>query len=206
MNENLIQGHIIRPFSPAIGKYKISETIINSLNSHIDEIIKDEKKIEELYHGNNLAGEIKYEIELTKDFINKNLLEVLKNYVFNYVKSTLGKEIKSFEIKSSWAVCQFESDYNPVHWHDGNISGVMYTKIPEDFGGSYKENNRNGNIAFIHGTTQLTTSSVFTVKPELGDLFIFPSNMMHTVYPFFSNEERRSVSFNAFLDKDAVKI
>ena len=206
MNENLIQGHIIRPFSPAIGKYKISETIINSLNNHIDEIIKDEKKIEELYHGNNLAGEIKYEIELTKDFINKNLLEVLKNYVFNYIKSTLGKEIKSFEIKSSWAVCQFESDYNPVHWHDGNISGVMYTKIPEDFGGSYKKNNRNGNIAFIHGATQLTTSAVYTVKPELGDLFIFPSNMMHTVYPFFSNEERRSVSFNAFLDRDAVRI
>lgn len=206
MNENLIQGHIIRPFSPAIGKYKISQNIIDTLNNHIDEILKDEEKIEELYHGKNLAGEIKYEIELSKDFIDQKLLEVLKNYVYNYVKSTLNKEIKSFEIKSSWAVCQFESDYNPVHWHDGNISGVMYTKIPDDFGGSYKENNRNGNIAFIHGSTQLTASSVFTVKPELGDLYIFPSNMMHTVYPFFSDEERRSISFNAFLDKDAVKI
>ena len=206
MNENLIQGHIIRPFSPAIGKYKISQKIIDTLNNHIDEILKDEKKIEELYHGKNLAGEIKYEIELSKDFIDQKLLEVLKNYVFNFVKSTLNKEIKLFEIKSSWAVCQFESDYNPVHWHDGNISGVMYTKIPDDFGGSYKENNRNGNIAFIHGSTQLTGSSVFTVKPELGDLYIFPSNMMHTVYPFFSDEERRSISFNAFLDKDAVKI
>ena len=206
MNENLIQGHIIRPFSPAIGKYKISQNIIDTLNNHIDEILKDEEKIEELYHGKNLAGEIKYEIELSKDFIDQKLLEVLKNYVYNYVKSTLNKEIKSFEIKSSWAVCQFESDYNPVHWHDGNISGVMYTKIPDDFGGSYKENNRNGNIAFIHGSTQLTASSVFTVKPELGDLYIFPSNMIHTVYPFFSDEERRSISFNAFLDKDAVKI
>jgi len=206
MNENLIQGQIIRPFSPAIGKYKISQKIIDTLNNHIDEILKDEKKIEELYHGKNLAGEIKYEIELSKDFIDQKLLEVLKNYVFNFVKSTLNKEIKLFEIKSSWAVCQFESDYNPVHWHDGNISGVMYTKIPDDFGGSYKENNRNGNIAFIHGSTQLTGSSVFTVKPELGDLYIFPSNMMHTVYPFFSDEERRSISFNAFLDKDAVKI
>ena len=36
-------------------------------------------------------------------------------------------------------------------------------------------------------------------KPEVGDLFIFPSYMMHTVYPFFSDEERRSVSFNAFI-------
>ena len=206
MNDNIIQGQIIRPFSPAIGKYKLPEKIINILNIHIDEILKDEKRIEELYHGKNLAGEIKYEIQLTKDFIDQNLHEILKNYVFNYIKSTLNKELKLFEIKSSWAVCQFETDYNPVHWHDGNISGVMYTKIPKDFGSAYKENNKNGNIAFIHGSTQITASSVYTVKPEPGDLFLFPSNMMHTVYPFFSNEERRSISFNAFLDKDSIKI
>jgi hypothetical protein len=29
--------------------------------------------------------------------------------------------------------------------------------------------------------------------------------MMHTVYPFFSDEERRSVSFNAFIDEEAAK-
>ena len=206
MTENLIQGQIIRPFSPAIGKYKLSQNIIEILNKYIDEILKDDQKIEESYHGQKLAGEIKYEIELSKDFINDHLYQVLKGYVHNFIKSTLSKEIKSFEIKTSWAVCQFETDYNPVHWHDGNISGVMYTKIPEDFGGSYKIKNRNGNIAFIHGSTQLTSSSLYTVKPELGDLYLFPSNMMHTVYPFFSNEERRSISFNAFLDKDSVKI
>ena len=82
----------------------------------------------------------------------------------------------------------------------------MYTKIPKDFGSSYKEVNKNGNIAFIHGSTQLTASSVYDVKPEIGDLFIFPSNMMHTVYPFFSEEERRSVSFNIFLDKETVRV
>jgi len=206
MNDNLIQGKIIRPFSPAIGQYKIPNEIIKILNTHIDEVLKDENKIEKLYYGKSLAGEIKYEIELSKNFINKNLHDILKNYVFNYIKSTLNKELKTFEIKSTWAVCQFESDYNPVHWHDGNISGVMYTKIPEDFGGSYKDKNRNGNIAFIHGSAQITATSIYTVRPEVGDLFLFPSNMMHTVYPFFSDEERRSISFNAFLDNQAVKV
>ena len=66
MNERMIQGQIIRPFSPAIGKYKLSEETINILNNHIDEILKDEKKIDQLYHGKQLAGEIKYEIRLTK--------------------------------------------------------------------------------------------------------------------------------------------
>mgnify|MGYP001434523508 FL=1 len=203
---NKISGQIIRAFSPAIGKYKISEKLIKTINEHIDVILKDQNKIDELYHGKNLAGEIKYEIKLTKDFIEQHLYNSIKDILFNFVKSTLNKEFRTFEIKSSWAVCQFESDYNPIHWHDGHFSGVMYTKIPNSFGGSYKEINKNGNIAFIHGSTQLTASSVYDVKPEVGDLFIFPSNMMHTVYPFFSDEERRSVSFNVFLDHQTVKV
>ena len=202
---NKVSGEIIRAFSPAIGKYKISENLIKIINDHIDDILKDQNKIDELYHGKNLAGEIKYEIKLTKEFINEFLYDPLKDIVYNFIKSTLNKEFNSFEIKSSWAVCQFESDYNPIHWHDGHLSGVMYTKMPKDLGSSYKDQNKNGKIAFIHGSTQLLVSSVYDVKPEVGDLFIFPSYMMHTVYPFFSDEERRSVSFNAFIDDEAAK-
>ena len=201
-----ISGQIIRAFSPAIGKYKISDKLVDTINKHIDFILDDQNKIDELYHGKNLAGEIKYEIKLTKEFIDLNLYNPIKNIVYNFVKSTLNKELKTLEVKSSWAVCQFENDYNPIHWHDGHLSGVMYTKIPQDFGSSYKEINKNGNIAFIHGSTQLTAASVYDVRPEVGDLFIFPSNLMHTVYPFFSEEERRSVSFNVFLDKEAAKV
>ena len=206
MNTNTIQGQIIRPFSPAIGKYKLPNETINLINNHVDEILKDQNKIDELYNGDNLAGEIKYEVKIEKDFLDKHLFNVFKNYTFNYVKSTIGKEFKTFEIKSCWAVCQYESDYNPIHWHTGNISAVTYTKIPEDFGSSYKKENLNGNIAFIHGNRQLTSAPVFNIKPEIGVLFIFPSYMMHTVYPFFSNEERRSVSFNVYLDQETVNL
>ena len=56
--ENKIQGQIIRPFSPMIGRYKIPEQTINILNDHIDNILKDENKIEELYNGKELAAVI----------------------------------------------------------------------------------------------------------------------------------------------------
>ena len=49
-------------------------------------------------------------------------------------------------------VCQYENDYNPIHWHSGHISGVAYLKVPENFGDSLKKENRNGRIAFIHGS------------------------------------------------------
>ena len=77
MNENKIQGHIIRPFSPAIGKYKIPHDTIDVLNDFIDQILKDEKKIEDNYYGNQLAGEIKFELKLSNDFINQNLYQLL---------------------------------------------------------------------------------------------------------------------------------
>ncbi|MBI04871.1 MAG: hypothetical protein CMI96_03530 [Pelagibacteraceae bacterium] len=206
MNKNTIQGQIIRPFSPAIGKYKLPDQTVNLINQHVDEILKDQNKIEELYNGDNLAGEIKYEVKIEKKFLDKYLYEIFKSYVFNYVKSAMSKEFKNFEIKSCWAVCQYENDYNPVHWHTGNISAVTYTKVPKDFGTSYKKTNLNGNISFIHGTTQLTAASNYNINPKVGDLYIFPSYLMHTVYPFFSTEERRSVSFNAFLDQETVNL
>ena len=81
---NQITGQIIRAFSPAIGKYRISENLIESINSYVDTILEDQNKIETLYHGNNLAGEIKYEFRLTKEFINLNLYNPLKEIIHNY--------------------------------------------------------------------------------------------------------------------------
>ena len=55
MKENLvIQGQIIRPFSPTIGKYKIPDNKVDILNNHIDEILKDEKKLKNCIMEKNL--------------------------------------------------------------------------------------------------------------------------------------------------------
>ena len=165
----------------------------------------NDRTIKKMMRHVHQANSLEEKLSKESDEYFKTLKDTLYKFVFNFVKSTLQKEIKKFDLKSSWAVCQFESDYNPIHWHDGHLSGVMYTKMPKDLGSSYKDQNKNGKIAFIHGSTQLLVSSVYDIKPEVGDLFIFPSYMMHTVYPFFSDEERRSFSFNAFIDEDAAK-
>ena len=44
-------------------------------------------------------------------------------------------------------------------------------------------------------------------KPEVGNFYFFPNYMMHTVYPFDnSNEERRSISFNARIDSNIFDV
>ena len=46
MNSDTIQGQIIRPFSPAIGKYKLPNETISLINTHVDGILKDQNKID----------------------------------------------------------------------------------------------------------------------------------------------------------------
>ena len=44
-------------------------------------------------------------------------------------------------------------------------------------------------------------------KPEVGNFYLFPNYMMHTVYPFSnSKEERRSISFNARIDDEIYNV
>ena len=66
-----------------------------------------------------------------------------------------------------------------------------------------KLNNHNGKIVLVHGVQMFNSSSMFTLEPKVGDFYFFPNYLMHTVYPFYdSDEERRSVSFNAVIDEN----
>ena len=49
--------------------------------------------------------------------------------------------------------------------------------------------------------------STYIVTPKVGDFYFFPNYLMHTVYAFTgTDEERRSVSFNAMIDDDIFNV
>ena len=203
---------VIKPFGPTIARVKISNELIKVLNDYVDKTISDKNKIKDLDHGNNLAGNVTQEFKLEKKFIEesgyKNFLSVS---VHEWLKISGYKEIKEFEIISSWIVRQFKNEYNPVHWHGGHISGVGYLKVPESFGETAQplsnKNNKNGNLELIYGSRQFLSDSSFSIKPETGYFYFFPHYMMHTVYPFTgTNEERRSISFNATIDEKSFYV
>ena len=115
------------------------------------------------------------------------------------------KKITKFELISSWAIRQFKGEYNPLHWHGGHISGVGYLKVPKTLGNPIqkesKTENSNGHLELIHGSRMFLSNSSIKFKPEVGNFYFFPNYMMHAVYPFTgSDEERRSISFNANID------
>ena len=126
--------------------------------------------------------------------------------VNQYLKKNLNKKSKNIKIKNLWVVRQFKNDYNPVHFHDGNVSGVGYLKIPNNLTKGHKKIKTNGTIDFIYGSKSFLNNSIFNHKPRVGDLILFPNNLMHTAYPFNVDGERRSFSFNIDLDIKTKKI
>ena len=206
-----IKMNVLRPFGPSIAKMTMPTELVNNLNKYVDEIILDVGKLEELDYGSKLAGNVNQEFKLEKDFIEKSgLLKFLAFGTSNWIKLSDQKEIKKFEIQESWIVRQFKNEYNPIHYHSGHISGVGYLKTPKNFGEylqSSKRVNRNGQIALVHGNRMFNSKATININPIVGDFYLFPNYLMHTVYPFSGNDdERRSISFNAVIDDEIYNV
>ncbi len=202
---------VIRPFGPTIAKVKMPKDLINELNSHLDDIVSDTEKSKKLDYGKYLAGNVKNEFQLEKNYITLSGLKVfLEENTKEWIHQSTKQEIKKFEIIDSWIVRQFENEYNPLHSHGGHISGVGYLKLPKTFGETYQKNkqeNYNGKLQLVHGSRMFLSPINLNIEPELGDFYFFPNYLMHCVYPFInSNEERRSISFNAYIDNDIYNV
>ena len=206
-----INFQFLRPFGPAICKVQMPNEIIGNLNDYVDQIIKDEKKGKELNHGKNLAGNVQQEFRLEKDFIEKSKWGIfLSSCTKAWIKQILNQEISKFQLISTWIVRQFQNDYNPIHTHGGHLSGVGYLKVPKNFGEYHqkdKVNNQNGKLALVHGSKMFMQEATYMITPKVGDFYFFPNYLMHTVYPFSgTDEERRSISFNAIIDEDIYNV
>lgn len=195
---------ILRPFGPSIAKVRMPSVMVNRINDYLSKELRSATNTVDM--GPFLASNVTQEIRLDDSFVEKSgLLQFLAKSAENWIQQVSGKNISQFKLMSSWAVRQFKHEYNPVHFHGGHISGVGYLELPDEFGvyaQSSKKGNLNGHIQFINGTPQFLSNAVMSARPEVGDFYLFPNYLLHTVYPFFAEGERRSLSFNALIDQN----
>jgi len=186
----------IKPFGPSIGKTKISKKFLDILNKEIDNKVLTKNND----YSSKLASQIKKEIKISDNFIKKNLEREIKKNIKIFLKNEKIKKIKDIKILNLWVVSQFKDEYNPIHYHEGDLSGVGYLKVPKNMTKNKflknKKDNTNGTIDFINGQRGFLSKSIFNVVPKQRDLLIFPNYLMHTAYPFNISNERRSFSFN----------
>ena len=135
------------------------------------------------------------------------------------------KKMARWKLDALWVNRQEPGEYNPPHQHSGNISFVIYLQIPY---GMYEEVNPTngglpGSISFRYGSDNsmypsgadgklseryviseleapLRPITNLELKPEVGEMFIFPSFLTHSVEAFYSPGTRISVSGNFSLD------
>ena len=186
----------IKPFGPSIGKTKISKKFSDKLNNEFD-IKTNSKKI---YYSSKLASQIKNEVKISNSFIKKYLEKELIKNINEFLYNDKIKNIKEIKILNLWVVRQYKGEYNTIHYHEGDLSGVGYLKLPKGMTNNKMVKNKklktNGTIDFINGQKGFLSKSIYNVVPKIRDLLIFPNYLMHTAYPFNIDGERRSFSFN----------
>ena len=187
----------LKPFGPTIGKTKISKKFFDKLNKEFDK----KSKFKKIDYSAKLASQIQKELKISNKFIKKNLISELKKNIRIFLKNEKIKNIKDIKILNLWVVRQFKGEYNPIHYHEGDLSGVGYLKLPKGMTKNKMVKNKkiktNGTIDFINGQKGFLSKSIYNVSPKIRDLLIFPNYLMHSVYPFNIEGERRSFSFNA---------
>ena len=204
-----VEIQLFKPFGPPIGKFEMEIDLVNKINNYVDELIKDKEKTAKLDAGENLAGQVNQEISFEKSFCEKFITPTLIKNITAYIFASTKKKISKCSFRDIWVVRQYRDEYNPVHYHSGHISGVGYLKLPENFGKSVQKSkidNPNGKLEFIHGSKMFLSESNIRITPKIGNFYMFPHYMMHNVYPFKSDGERRSISFNADIDEDIFNV
>ena len=219
----------IRPFGPAIGKWTLPPEILSDFLRGTNDVLKKKRSS----MAKNLAGRIEDEWEIFPEDVGENtvnyLMDCCKEYLLRKygVKNNKkqGEELRpdrdfinhvhmlsktgSFppipnpEIKNMWVNEMKEGEYNPVHNHSGEVSSILYLKVPSFEKGvankkhsHFGEGSTDGWTHFIHGSLYRFCEGLYRVHPKAGDLYLFPSTLLHTAYPFKGNAKRRSVSFN----------
>jgi hypothetical protein len=206
-------------FSPTILEFQVPDKFIDMVNLVGDVVLGDGKLSKQWDFSDNLVGKVSKEVKIpmTSKENGNYLKSVLKGGCLKYLncmneknraygwRKQAGDKVpteQNIHLTQSWIVSQYKNEYNPWHTHSGDFSGVIYLKIPDDMNEAYAKEFKDhypttGLIEFMYGEKSDFRSDNLKFIPKVGKMLIFPSWLKHSVYPFYVDGERRSMSFNA---------
>ena len=211
------------PFSPTILETKVPDKFIKTVNHASDVVLNDTTKSVKWDFSDSLVGKVHKEIQIPfkeqedaeycSNILKQASLDYLKymiekNRAFHWNKLTNNSgvipSLENIVLNRSWVVSQYKHEYNPWHTHSGDFSGVIYLKLPEGMEDHFNEETKDhypasGLIDFKYGEKHDLRTDTLMMKPEVGMMMVFPSWLNHSVYPFYCDGERRSMSFNSFM-------
>lgn len=169
--------------------------------------------------NNNLAGNISESFtidDIDSKFWNDHLSVTCERYLSEYrdmittSRNAFSGDIKAkMYLKTFWVNYQKETEFNPIHTHSGVLSFVIWMNIPTEWEEQYElpisknsvaPSASDFSFAYTNILGTILTHTMKMGKQSENNMIIFPSTMMHQVYPFYNcGEDRISVSGNIFL-------
>lgn len=197
---------------------KVPSYIITALREEINE--QYESNFRNLSKYNNfLAGAIENEYRLSKSIglLDEYVKTLVPFYWQQFNTDNARKwENTPFEIKRSqegafdvWVNYQKKHEYNPLHYHHGVLSFVIWLKIPYDINKESslpmyqtKAATSPGIFKFVvpnpyidesspYGYSNLIQKSITVSSDMENTLILFPACLCHEVHPFFTSDELR---------------
>ena len=157
-------------------------------------------------------GELLTTFYKDKNFLGKLGDTQLSNYINKVTReylNLLGYDPDCYIELTSWLQFNQPGSYFVRHDHYGAlVSGVLYLQVPEESGDIIFHNpleaRRVSNTFFDRVKKEENDYNFSHVKykPIVGEMLMFESWLQHTVAQNHSNENRISVSFNIWADKD----
>ena len=192
-----ISENITRLFSTPVfkspEKYKFNKSELNFIDKQRENAIINQSG--NLFSKNNYVLDSP-ELKNLKEFCNNNL------FIYFYDRFNVKKDIEIY-ITQSWINFNQKDTSHHRHKHVNSIiSSVFFIKgemCPITFYNS--ERNLFGNLLSYDDFTVFNednTSQVY-FNNQNGQLFLFPSTLMHSVAKNKSDVERISLSFNTFI-------
>ena len=210
-----------KPFSPMIMESTVPDKFVEIVNDTADKVLGSETASVEWDWSHKLVGKVHKEVQIpVRNKEHRELLfTTMRGACVDYLKESIKNDtaygwkkiagdavptMDNIHMAHSWVVSQYAGEYNPWHHHSGDFSSVIYLKLPPKMNEEIKEDWKdhypaNGLIEFMFGENQGFRSDNLKFKPKVGKLLMFPSWLRHFVYPFKSEGERRSMSFNAHM-------
>jgi len=213
--KQVLKFDTIRPFGPTIMRGRMPDFITKMLDDKATEMLTNKKLSKEFDHSGNLAGNVKQEVRYPMEDLEgkkfKPIINAIGEIVKQYISIPPASDtispafVGSMVVESMWAVSQWAGDFNPFHIHQGELSGVIYLRVPPSLKDEYAKEDHYpcvGDIIWHCGQAATFSGHKHQATPEVGAIYLFPAWLSHGVYPFRTeNEERRSVSFNLHLKK-----
>lgn len=171
-----------------------------NIEENISTILLKNVKKENKFYEKELANTVKEEFEFDKK-IFANLLEPYLIAYLNTAEKWYNKKIAcGLEVTHCWINFMKKNEFVPLHDHNTDLSSVLYLDVPSKinkeeikflnkFGGP-------GAILFKYGENKNLNITNVIINPKKNDFLIFPSSLIHMVYPFKFEGQRISIAAN----------